>query len=217
MSRCYNSRPNKLHLNFSYLCAVLPRQTIRHILKEEKFSRSHSECSQSTYGRGMEFQLEWKVNWQYWYFKKSRWSISHVSPELDLWTSLLTVPLFGGSLFIRHPWNCLLWLRFFVAFLTLCRTSLYDVTNASFHATWSVIVTASLTHWGRVKQICIFTLQLCKTDDEKSAFLTRACFPCTIHLIMQYIEPVSEWSCLRMFVETWPHSELNFRHRASSI
>ena len=29
----------------------------------------------------------------------------------------------------------------------------------------------------------------------KSAFLTRACFPCTIHLIMQYIEPVSEWSC----------------------
>ena len=34
----------------------------------------------------------------------------------------------------------------------------------------------------------------------KSAFLTRTCFPCTIHLIMQYIEPVSEWSC-------WPHSE----------
>ena len=30
---------------------------------------------------------------------------------------------------------------------------------------------------------------------RKSAFLTRACFPCTIHLIMQYIEPVSEWSC----------------------
>ena len=29
---------------------------------------------------------------------------------------------------------------------------------------------------------------------RKSAFLTRACFPCTIHLIMQYIEPVSEWS-----------------------
>jgi len=30
---------------------------------------------------------------------------------------------------------------------------------------------------------------------RKSAFLKRACFPCTIHLIMQYIEPVSEWSC----------------------
>ena len=40
---------------------------------------------------------------------------------------------------------------------------------------------------------------------SKSAFLTRACFPCTIHLIMQYIEPVSEWSCWRMFIETWPH------------
>ena len=52
---------------------------------------------------------------------------------------------------------------------------------------------------------------------RKSAFLKRACFPCTIHLIMQYIESVSEWSCWRMFIETWPHSELNFRHRASSI
>ena len=52
---------------------------------------------------------------------------------------------------------------------------------------------------------------------RKSAFLTCACFPCTIHLIMQYIEPVSEWSCWWMFIETWPHSELNFRHRASSI
>jgi hypothetical protein len=35
--------------------------------------------------------------------------------------------------------------------------------------------------------------------------------------IMQYIEPVSEWSCWRMFIETWRHSELTFRHRASSI
>ena len=26
---------------------------------------------------------------------------------------------------------------------------------------------------------------------------------------MQYMEPVSEWSCWRMFIETWPHSELN--------
>ena len=52
---------------------------------------------------------------------------------------------------------------------------------------------------------------------RKSAFLTRACFPCTIDLIMQCIEPVSERSCWRMFVESWPHSELNFRHRASSI
>ena len=43
---------------------------------------------------------------------------------------------------------------------------------------------------------------------RKSAFLTRAWFPCTIHLITQYMEPVSEWSCWRMFIETWPHSEL---------
>ena len=52
---------------------------------------------------------------------------------------------------------------------------------------------------------------------RKSAFLTRACFPCTIHLIMQYIERVAEWFCWRMFIETWPQSELTFRHRASSI
>jgi len=52
---------------------------------------------------------------------------------------------------------------------------------------------------------------------RKSAFLTRACFPCTIDLIMQYVEPVSEWFCWRMFIETWPHSELTFRHHASSI
>ena len=51
----------------------------------------------------------------------------------------------------------------------------------------------------------------------KSAFLTRACFPCTVHLIMQYVEPVSEWFCWWMFIETWPHSELIFRHRVSSI
>ena len=52
---------------------------------------------------------------------------------------------------------------------------------------------------------------------RRFAFLTRACFPCTIHLIMQITEPVSEWSCWRMFIEIWPHSELTFRHRASSI
>ena len=52
---------------------------------------------------------------------------------------------------------------------------------------------------------------------RKCAFLTRACFPCTIHLIMKYIETVSEWSWWGMFIETWPDSELTFRHRASSI
>ena len=52
---------------------------------------------------------------------------------------------------------------------------------------------------------------------RKSAFLTPACFPCSIHLIMQNIDPVSEWFCWRMFIDTWPHSELTFRHHASSI
>ena len=85
--------------------------------------------------------------------------------------------------------------------------------------------------WGNVKNIQTCSLNTLRTGEtdlrfyittvqdgwRKSAFLTRACFPCTIPLIMQYIEPVSEWFCWRMFIETWPHSELNFRHRASSI
>ena len=77
--------------------------------------------------------------------------------------------------------------------------------------------TCYLTHWGRVTQICVFYITTVQHGWCKSAFLTRACFPCTIHLIMQYIEPVSEWSSWQMFIETWPHSELTFRHRASSI
>ena len=52
-----------------------------------------------------------------------------------------------------------------------------------------------LIHCGWVTQICAYTLQLCKTDDANLRFLTRAWFPYTIHLIKQYMEPVSEWSC----------------------
>ena len=37
---------------------------------------------------------------------------------------------------------------------------------------------------------------------RKSAFLTRALFPRTTHLITQYMEHFSEWSCWRMFIET---------------
>jgi len=33
-----------------------------------------------------------------------------------------------------------------------------------------VFVLCSLTHWGRVTQICVFTLQLCKTDDANLRF-----------------------------------------------
>ena len=62
-----------------------------------------------------------------------------------------------------------------------------------------------------------FYITIVQDGWRKSAFLTRACFPCAIDLIMQYIEPLSEWFCWRIFIETWPHSELTFRHRASSI
>ena len=85
--------------------------------------------------------------------------------------------------------------------------------------------------FGYREELILFQLNTLRTGDadlrfyittvqdgwSKSAFLTRACFPCKIHLIMQYIEPLSEWSFWRMFIETWPHSELNFRYRASPI
>jgi hypothetical protein len=32
------------------------------------------------------------------------------------------------------------------------------------------LVEQLLTHWGRVRQICVFTLQLCKTDDANLRF-----------------------------------------------
>ena len=82
--------------------------------------------------------------------------------------------------------------------------------------------------WKKSTSICLNTVRTGDADLRfyvttvqegwpKSAFLTRACFPCTVRLIMQYIEPVCEWSCWWMFIETWPHSELTIRHRASSI
>ena len=40
-----------------------------------------------------------------------------------------------------------------------------------------------------------FYITTVQDGGRKSAFLTRAYFPCTIHLIMQYIESVSEWAC----------------------
>ena len=37
---------------------------------------------------------------------------------------------------------------------------------------------------------------------RKPAFLTRAWFPRTVHLITQYMEHFSEWSCWQTFIET---------------
>ena len=35
---------------------------------------------------------------------------------------------------------------------------------------WLLLLLGCLTHWGRVTQICVFTLQLCKTDDANLRF-----------------------------------------------
>ena len=66
----------------------------------------------------------------------------------------------------------------------------------------------------KVKKKIINTL---RTGDADLRFYITTVQDGSIHLIMQYREPVSEWSCWRMFIETWPHSELTFRHRVSSI
>ena len=126
-------------------------------------------------------------------------------------------------------------LKFFVSFLSYAT---YDSSQCRGleHTTLLFILYAPLTDPTQISEsdrlevwtIFINTLRTGDADLRfyittvqdgwrKSAFLTRACFPCTVYLIMQYIEPVSEWSCWRMFIETWPPSELTFRHRASSI
>ena len=55
-------------------------------------------------------------------------------------------------------------------------------------------------------------LCLCITTVEDgwrtSAFLTRAWFHALYTIITQYMQPFSEWSYWRMFIETWPHSEV---------
>jgi hypothetical protein len=46
---------------------------------------------------------------------------------------------------------------------------------------------------------------------RKSAFLTSVWFPArsrVLDVITQYMAPVSEWSRWRLFIETWPHSQL---------
>ena len=96
---------------------------------------------------------------------------------------------------------------------------------------WKIKCLILLMHGATVKFSSKFIFNTLRTGDadlrfyitnvqdgwRKSAFLTSACFPCAIDLIMQYIEPVSGWFCWRIFIQNWPHSELNFRHRASSI
>jgi len=53
-----------------------------------------------------------------------------------------------------------------------------------------------LTHWGRVTQICVFTLQLCKTDDANLRFLTRLF---SLHITLDY---AVHRACLRMVLLT---------------
>ena len=52
-----------------------------------------------------------------------------------------------------------------------------------------------LTHWGRVTQICVFTLQLCKTDDA-NLFNTRLF---SLHNTLNY---AIHRACLRMVLLT---------------
>ena len=74
------------------------------------------------------------------------------------------------------------------AYVCVCAgVCMYEITDAS-----GVYYFNTLRTGDTDLRFYITTVQ---DGQRKSAFLTRACFPCTVHLIMQYIEPVSEWSC----------------------
>ena len=77
-----------------------------------------------------------------------------------------------------------------------------------------LVIRVTLTNWGRVTQICVLHYNCARRMTQICVFNTRLF---SLHSTLKYIEPVSEWSCWRMFIETWPHSELTFRYRASSI
>ena len=51
---------------------------------------------------------------------------------------------------------------------------------------WPIKFYCLLTHWGRVTQICVFYITTAQDGWRKSAFLTRACFPSTIHLTFRH-------------------------------
>ena len=78
--------------------------------------------------------------------------------------------------------------------VTQCWTCLINITSWN-RAVWKKHVNTSRTGDADLR----FYITTVKDGWRKSAFLTRACFPCTIHLIM----PVSEWFCWRMFTSLW--------------
>ena len=134
------------------------------------------------------------------------------------WILYILTTILGGFLLV-------IWLCVFALWFTYCApisagmcphlcVSCFQVYGEQYSFTWVGPCFNTLRTGDSDLRFYITTVQ---DGWGKSAFLTRAYFPCTIHLIMPYIEPVSEWFCWRMFIETWPHSELNFRHRASSI
>jgi len=99
-------------------------------------------------------------------------------------------------------------------FLTLCRP-FSDYLTLKCCVVWATDCVINTLRTGDA-DLC-FYITTVQDGWRKSAFLICTCFPCTIHLIVQYIEPVSIWSCWRMFIEIWRHCELTFRHCASSI
>jgi hypothetical protein len=51
-----------------------------------------------------------------------------------------------------------------------CPLCLQLVPWLSMDGQMDIWIASCLTHWGRVTQICVFTLQLCKTDDANLRF-----------------------------------------------
>ena len=85
--------------------------------------------------------------------------------------------------------------------LNICRDLVPDGSiSLSWHSQRVVVVVVNTLWTGDADlRLYITTVQ---DGWRKSAFLTRSWFPRTIHLITQYMEHFSEWSCWRMFIET---------------
>ena len=54
--------------------------------------------------------------------------------------------------------------------VTFCAKPSYLQVNTAVKSRGKCICYCNLTHWGRVTQICVFALQLCKTDDANLRF-----------------------------------------------
>ena len=119
-------------------------------------------------------------------------TLSHIllmsrKPNVFILTNILTKKWLSC---INNNNMYLSWLLKFFEIVWRLRIKVKFNTHLVRHKPWELYFNALRTGDADLR----FYITTVQDGRSKSAFLTRACFPCTIHLIMQYIEPVFEWS-----------------------